>query len=47
VAFTYEQRLRSGYVKVDIRLPGKGYPKFHGARPVYQNNLDDEVDSDQ
>ena len=27
--------------KVDIRLPGKGNSNSHGARPVYQNHLDD------
>ena len=26
---------------VDVRLHGKGNPKSHGARPVYQNHLDD------
>ena len=33
--------------KLDVRLPGKGNSNTHGARPVYQNHLDDEVDSDQ
>ena len=33
--------------KVDIRLHGKGTSNSHGARPVYQNHLDDQVDSDQ
>jgi len=33
--------------KVEIRLPGKGNSNSHGARPVYQNHLDDKVDSDQ
>ena len=33
--------------KVDIRLPGKGNSNSHGARPVYQNLLDDYVDLDQ
>ena len=33
--------------KVDVRLPGKGDPNCHGARLVYSNHLDDEVDSDQ
>ena len=27
--------------KVDVRLPGKGNSKLHGARPVYLNHLDD------
>ena len=27
--------------KVDIRLPGKGNSNSHGARPVYQNHLED------
>ena len=36
-----------GTRKVDIRLPGEGNLNFHGARPVYLNHLDDEVDSDQ
>ena len=35
------------YGKVDIKLHGKGYTNPHGARPVYQNHLDDKVDSDQ
>ena len=33
--------------KVDIRLPEKEDPNSHGARPVYSNHLDNEVDSDQ
>ena len=33
--------------KVDIRLPGKGNSNSRGARPVYKNHFDDEVDSDQ
>ena len=33
--------------RVDIRLPGKGNSSCHGARPVYLNHLDDQVDSDQ
>ena len=33
--------------KVDSRLHGKGKSKSHGARPVYYNNLDDIVNSDQ
>ena len=33
--------------KVYIRPPGKGNSNSHGARPVYQNHLDDQVDSDQ
>ena len=33
--------------KVDIRLHGKGNSNSHGARPVYENHLDDKVDSDQ
>ena len=33
--------------KVDIRLPEKGSSNSHGARPVYQNDIDDLVDSDQ
>jgi hypothetical protein len=33
--------------KVDVRLPGKGNSTSHGARPVYQNHLDGQVDSDQ
>ena len=37
----------AGDRKVDIRLPGKGNPNFYDARLVYQNNLDDYVDSDQ
>ena len=42
-------RLRSkfGIGKVDMRLPGKGNLNSHGARPVYENHLDDQVDSDQ
>jgi hypothetical protein len=32
---------------VDRRLPGKKNSNSHGARPVYLNRLDDEVDSDQ
>ena len=32
---------------VDIRLPGKDNSNSHGARPVYENHLDDGVDSDQ
>ena len=35
------------YRGVHVRLHGKGNSNFHGARPVYQNDLDDEVDSDQ
>ena len=30
-----------------MRLPGKGYSKNRGARPVYSTYLDDLVDSDQ
>ena len=26
--------------RVDTRLPGKGNPNSHGARPVYHNHLD-------
>ena len=33
--------------KVHIRLPGKGNSDSHGARPIYQNHLDDSGDSDQ
>jgi hypothetical protein len=33
--------------KVDFRLPGKESSNSHGARPVYQNYLDDLVDSDR
>ena len=33
--------------KVDVRLPGKGNPNSHGARPGPPNHHDDEVDSDQ
>jgi len=33
--------------KVDVRPPGKRNSNSHGARPVYQNHLDDYVDSDQ
>ena len=33
--------------KVDIRLPGKGNSNSHGARPVHQDRLDDQVDKDQ
>jgi hypothetical protein len=33
--------------KVDARLPGKRNSNSHGARPVYQNHLDDREDSDQ
>ena len=36
-----------GNRKVDIRLPGQGNSNSHGARPVHQNHLDDQVDSDQ
>ena len=32
--------------KVDVSLPGKGNSNSHGARPVYQNHVDDEVASD-
>jgi hypothetical protein len=32
---------------LDIRLPRKVSLNSHGARPVYENNLDDEVDLDQ
>ena len=32
--------------KVDIKLHGKGNSNSNGARPVYQNHLDDKVDSD-
>ena len=35
-----------GNRKADIRLQGKGSSNSHCARPVYQNNLDDVVDSD-
>ena len=31
--------------EVDMRLPEKGNSNSHGARPVYFNHLDDEVDS--
>ena len=31
--------------KVDMRLPGKRNSNSHGARPLYFNHLDDEVDS--
>ena len=34
-------------MKVDTGLHGKGNSNSHGARPVYQNYLDDKVDSDQ
>ena len=35
--------MRESFIrKEDIRLPGKGNPKFHGARPVYSNHLDDK-----
>ena len=37
----------SGWRKVDMRLPGKVNSNFHGARPVYHNHFDEEVDSDQ
>ena len=30
-----------------MRLHGKGISQSHGARPVYQNHLDDKMDSDQ
>jgi hypothetical protein len=30
-----------GTRKVDIRLPGKRNSNAYGARPVYQNHLDD------
>ena len=33
--------------EVDIRLHGKGNSNFHGARPVYLNHPDNQVDSDQ
>ena len=33
--------------KVDISLHGKANSNSHGARPVYYNHLDDEVDSDR
>ena len=33
--------------QVDVRPPGKGNSNSHGARPVYLNDLDDQVDSDQ
>ena len=33
--------------KVGIRLPEKGNSNSHGARPVYYNHHDDEVDPDQ
>ena len=33
--------------KVGIRLHGRGNSNSHGARPVYFNYLDDQVDSDQ
>ena len=33
--------------KVDVRLPGKENSNSRGARPVYQNHLDDLLDSDQ
>ena len=33
--------------KLNIRLPEKKSSNSHGARPVYQNHLDDSVDSDQ
>ena len=35
----------SGSGSSGFRVPGMG--NSHGARPVYQNHLDDEVDSDQ
>ena len=28
--------IQAGTRKVDIRLPGKGHPNSHGARPVHQ-----------
>jgi hypothetical protein len=37
----------AGPRKVDIRLPGKGNSTSHGAKPVYENHLDDYVDSGQ
>ena len=36
-----------GCWQVDIWLLGEGKSNSHGARPVYSNHLDDEVDSDQ
>jgi len=34
-------------MRVDIRLIGKGNSNSHGARLVYYNLVDDEVDPDQ
>jgi hypothetical protein len=33
--------------KADISLHGKGNSNSHGARPVYQNHLDDMANLDQ
>ena len=32
---------------VNIRLPGEGNSNSHGARPVHQKHIDDQMDSDQ
>ena len=38
-----EVRVRQNHLqgKIDVRLAGRGNPNSHGARPVYENHLDD------
>jgi len=42
-----DRQRRHATGKVVARLPGKGDSNSRGARLVYQNHLDDEMDSDQ
>ena len=48
--FSADQRRKwmlGGSRQADIGLSGKGNSNSHGACPVHENDLDDQVDSDQ